>query len=680
MNRAAKKAALLLIPAAIMLAGTGCVEKQSAYLRDGKAYGVTSGSFSGRWWNFYERGRSFADGRFYVEAVSDFESAIRGRGQDQWRARTYGMHFVDYFPHRELGIVYFQREEYDRAISELEHSIETAPSAKAHYFLNKARAARIERIGQDQAAPELQLEGSSEEVITNSLAMQVSGVASDDTYVASVRVGAHQVYRELAEQRFPFSADVSLSEGENRIRVVATDLAGKSSEKGLNIYCDRRGPQIGIASLTVANNRLKLQGSISDDKGLRSVRINGQEQPLFGHPPGYEFNLTVPVGLIRIEAFDSAGNVTRAIVNGEEPDQRQAGTSSFAGMLMAYLPNAEGGVASDVPLLLASAPPPPADTDPPFIRLEGIGPEEETCEDLVLLEGMVSDDSQLASITINGEPVLNRKGKKIYFSVLKQLAEGSNEFRIKATDEHGNTMAKKVLVTRRIEQIRQIGSRMSVAVLPFEQRGDSSRLGDLVHDQIIDSFLEQARFNIVERTKLDALLRELKLSSTELVDPEQAARLGKIVAAQGMLAGSVIETPDSVEIIGRLIDTETATVLASHDIFGEDKGLDALGSLLDGLAFKFKRDFPLVEGIILEVRRMEVLIDAGSEKRIKPNTWLLCYREKEPIRHPVTGRLLRPEPRIISRLKVEEVYGDFSKTAVLDQTEALMATDRVISQ
>jgi len=41
-------------------------------------------------------------------AISDFQAAIRQREKDQRRARTCGMHFIDYFPHQELGIVYFE--------------------------------------------------------------------------------------------------------------------------------------------------------------------------------------------------------------------------------------------------------------------------------------------------------------------------------------------------------------------------------------------------------------------------------------------------------------------------------------------------------------------------------------------------------------------------------------------
>jgi hypothetical protein len=68
-----------------------------------QAEATTSGAFRGRWWNYYERGVSLADKHLWNDAETDLREALRQRGQDQRRARTYGMHFLDYFPHRELG-------------------------------------------------------------------------------------------------------------------------------------------------------------------------------------------------------------------------------------------------------------------------------------------------------------------------------------------------------------------------------------------------------------------------------------------------------------------------------------------------------------------------------------------------------------------------------------------------
>ena len=88
----------------------GCAQQpaDTGFVKDGKQYGIVkSGTFRHRWWNYFERGLSYADGGFYPDAIADFKEAVRQREKDQRRARTYGMHFIDYFPHRELGIVYY---------------------------------------------------------------------------------------------------------------------------------------------------------------------------------------------------------------------------------------------------------------------------------------------------------------------------------------------------------------------------------------------------------------------------------------------------------------------------------------------------------------------------------------------------------------------------------------------
>src|SRR3990172_3520431 len=102
-----------------------------------------SGTFRGKWWNYYDRGISKADQGDWENSMADLQKAVSMRNRDQRMARTYGMHFIDYFPHRELGIVFLNRGEIESAISELEESIRGEESAKANYFLNKARKAGL---------------------------------------------------------------------------------------------------------------------------------------------------------------------------------------------------------------------------------------------------------------------------------------------------------------------------------------------------------------------------------------------------------------------------------------------------------------------------------------------------------------------------------------------------------
>ena len=128
--------------------------------------------------------------------------------------------------------------------------------------------------------------------------------------------------------------------------------------------------------------------------------------------------------------------------------------------------------------------------------------------------------------------------------------------------------------------------------MPFAKKGAPSVLAEMVYDSLFDAFVSQKRFDFVDRHQLEAILRELKLSQTDLVDAATAAKIGKIAAAEGILIGTVVETPSALEVYARFVDVETSVVLAAADIYGEELTLRTMRPLMEGLAWKLRRHFP----------------------------------------------------------------------------------------
>jgi tetratricopeptide (TPR) repeat protein len=156
------------------------VDQGKVYTKDGQEYGVTSSQvWRGRWWNDYERGSSYAAGEFWFEAIADLQEAIKQRDQDQRRTRTYGLHFVDYFPHREIGVVYYRLGRYADAIRELETSLQSAETAKAKFYLNKARRGQLEQTQGDTALPRVLVESPRDGLLTRQFTITVDIVAVD---------------------------------------------------------------------------------------------------------------------------------------------------------------------------------------------------------------------------------------------------------------------------------------------------------------------------------------------------------------------------------------------------------------------------------------------------------------------------------------------------------------------
>ena len=109
---------------------------------EGVTYGTTRAPFRGRWWQYYERGVSWSLGGFWQEAEADLRACLQLRQTDARRARTYGMHFVQCFAHRELAAVLLERGQLDAAEREVLASLAQEPSAKAEFLLERIRALR----------------------------------------------------------------------------------------------------------------------------------------------------------------------------------------------------------------------------------------------------------------------------------------------------------------------------------------------------------------------------------------------------------------------------------------------------------------------------------------------------------------------------------------------------------
>jgi TolB-like protein len=319
------------------------------------------------------------------------------------------------------------------------------------------------------------------------------------------------------------------------------------------------------------------------------------------------------------------------------------------------------------------------DTQPPMIRLRDWTDNQTVFLEKIYLQGEIRDESKIESLTINQRPILRRQGQVIFFSHLEELTEGENHIIIETRDEAGNQASREISIIRKVPKALQLEERLSLTVLPFEQKGSISDASLSFQDNLINSLVDRDRFRVVERDQLDVILQEQKLSRTGLIDKRTALKLGRLVAAQSIITGSLVETRTGIEIIGRLIDTETSVILATEDVYDEVKDLPALRTLAEGMAIKFHIDFPLAEGFIIQQKGKAIFCDLGQEK-IKIHRRLIVYRE-DPIKHPVTGKILGADNVILGRARVTQVMPEMSKAQILDgELGGIRAFDKVITE
>ena len=87
----------------------------------------------------------------------------------------------------------------------------------------------------------------------------------------------------------------------------------------------------------------------------------------------------------------------------------------------------------------------------------------------------------------------------------------------------------------------------TIAVVDFtDLQGQVTTLGRFLAEEFSAALTNSvAGFEIVDRTHLGVLLEENKLSSTGLIDPATARKLGKIAGADGLLTGTVTDLGDT---------------------------------------------------------------------------------------------------------------------------------------
>jgi hypothetical protein len=75
--------------------------------------------------------------------------------------------------------------------------------------------------------------------------------------------------------------------------------------------------------------------------------------------------------------------------------------------------------------------------------------------------------------------------------------------------------------------------------------------------------------DIVERDKLESILKEQKLNNSKEFDPSTASKVGKLLGAQIILTGGYFEMMGALRIDARFIDVETGKILKSDGVDGQ---------------------------------------------------------------------------------------------------------------
>jgi len=238
-----------------------------------------------------------------------------------------------------------------------------------------------------------------------------------------------------------------------------------------------------------------------------------------------------------------------------------------------------------------------------------------------------------------------------------------------------------------IEQIKAGESTKKImAVLDFEGNDKITGKVDIkMSDMLTTSIVKTGRFEIVERNKIDNVLREQQFGLSGMVDEASAAEVGKILGAEYVVFGSItsatrkdidkfgyILVQIEVSIDVRAVNTSTGKILLSESAEGlcESKivqtaeGVVVSGAIdynsayakasrdaVNKVSIKIAKLSPLL-GFVVLTSNEEITIDIGEERGIKQGDLFVVFRVGDEIIHPATGEHIGWKKEILREIRI----------------------------
>lgn len=685
----------------------GCQTSPSDnYTVEGKAYGVISGVFHGRWWNYYERGSSFLAGGFLNEAEQDLRTALQSRSRDTWQARTYGLHFVEYFPNRELGITLFKKGQLSEAETYLRNSLSQVDTERARYYLDLIIKERISKGElQDSEPPAVKAElievcgeitkergkkttSTAIKEINNRLRIE----CSDDLGIEQIFVNQQPVFFRNGEKATVIEQPIETKEGKQEFIVTARDLAGKESTFNLSTQVDLTGPNIGIfkpADYLVTNStEITLEGVALDNTGIAQIALNNSIISDGAGAQRKEFYtvLTLKEGenVFIISALDTAGNETRTAIKTFKGEPR-----SQSAMLWCFaqrhhrLNNALASVSLSGPLFNEIF---LAQTEETGIDINIRAPKPERPyrhNRAIRVAGEITSSSAVQSLLINGEPYTQLTGapkeafnKRIPLSSdIVASGTGTVKLAIEAQNVQGKKANKEMNVKVEPVLVNQNETKMSIALLAIAGRNPSDTFGNDLRTVLEGALQKQGRFYVLDRIFLQNILNEQQLSAG-LADPNRALDIGRIVPAQVFVVGEVFPRGEqSAEVKLRLINTETSEVISIFDGFIDDvNNAQLISGKCETLARQLADFFPRLSGEVLDFRgsepKYEVLFNWAEQDGVRLGMYALILYEASPAWiDPDTGEVTQPaDYGILYKTRIVNVSTTSARGQVITDT------------
>ena len=134
-----------------------------------------------------------------------------------------------------------------------------------------------------------------------------------------------------------------------------------------------------------------------------------------------------------------------------------------------------------------------------------------------------------------------------------------------------NVVKQQEDMVNNLNSTAPVANAKRIAILYFDNGSDNAELSRLrkgLADMLISDLSKIKMLNVIERARLEEILKEQKLNNSKEFDASTASKVGKLLGVQYILTGAFFDIMGSMRMDARIIDVETGKIIKSEGIDG----------------------------------------------------------------------------------------------------------------
>lgn len=215
-----------------------------------------------------------------------------------------------------------------------------------------------------------------------------------------------------------------------------------------------------------------------------------------------------------------------------------------------------------------------------------------------------------------------------------------------------------------------------VAVFDLEAVGGVSEVAvQALSDRFRQELLGTQRMIVIDRQKMDLILREQGLQLSECTEEECAIEMGRLLNAEKSLVGKISKVGQRYILQVEMLDLVSGRIdfSKSHEVAVAE---ERLSDFIPGLAQDVVAEFPL-EGKVVRVQDQGVTVDVGYEDGVRVGMIFGVFRRGEAIIEPSTEDTIGFEEARVGELEVVSVQPRVSTARKLRKKDIIDPGDWV---